>query len=146
MSTQQKGGDMREREKEREENRNRKRRAGFTLVELLVVITILGILAAVAVVNVVGYLERANITATRTSIGEISKAVNIFAMDHNGKLPDNLDELTQGTNEQPPLLPPNALNDAWGTPFNYSKQGKQFTITSAGPDLAMGSEDDITNK
>ena len=131
--------------KEREENRNRKRKAGFTLVEMLVVITILGILAAVAVVNIIGNLEKASITATRTSIAEIEKAVQIFAMGHNGKLPDSLDELTRGTNDDPGLLKENALVDAWGTPFGYSKQGKKFTITSAGPDGEMGTSDDLTN-
>ena len=131
--------------KERENNQNRKRKAGFTLVEMLVVITILGILSAVAVVGVVGHLEKASIVATRTSIAEIGKAVNIFAMAKNGKLPDSLEELTQGTDDNPGILDETALNDAWGTPFSYRKSGKKFTITSAGPDGEMGTEDDITN-
>ena len=129
--------------KEREENR--KRKAGFTLVELLVVITILGILGAVAVTNVIGHLEQSRITATRTSIAEIEKAVQIFAMGHNGKLPDSLDELTQGTDDNPALLKSGSLADAWGVEFGYSKRGKTFTITSAGPDGEMGSGDDLTN-
>ena len=131
--------------REKENNQNRKRKAGFTLVEMLVVITILGILSAVAVVNIVGHLEKASIVATRTSIAEIGKAINIFAMAKNGKLPDSLEELTQGTDDNPGILDEAALNDAWGTPFNYSKRGKTFTITSAGPDGEMGTEDDITN-
>lgn len=131
--------------KEREESQNRKRRAGFTLVEMLVVITILGILAAVAVVNIIGNLEKASITATRTSIANIEKAVQIFAMSHNGKLPDSLDELTVGTDDNPGIMKPEALIDSWGTPFSYSKRGKTFTITSAGPDGEMGTADDLTN-
>ena len=131
--------------KERENNQNRKRKAGFTLVEMLVVITILGILAAVAVVNVMEHLETARVTATRTSIAEISKAINIFSMAKNGKLPDSLEELTQGTDEKPGILEAGALNDAWGTPFGYSKRGRTFTITSAGSDGEMGTADDLTN-
>ncbi len=120
-------------------------RSGFTLVELLLVVTILGILAAVVIPQVVGHDEEARIQATRTSIGAIEQAVNIFAMRHNGKLPDTLDELTISTDDRPGLLKEGALTDSWGVPFGYSKQGKRFTITSAGPDGDMGTADDITN-
>ena len=120
-------------------------RSGFTLVELLLVVTILGILAAVVIPQVIGHDEEARINATRTSIGAIEQAVNIFAMRHNGKLPDALEELTISTDDKPGLLKEGSLNDSWGTPFGYSKQGKKFTISSAGPDSEMGTEDDITN-
>ena len=135
------------RDKQREENQNRKRRrAGFTLVELLVVITILGILAAVAVQNVIGHVKTARITATRTSIGEIDKAIQIFTMKHNGKLPDTLEELTQeGKDGEEGILREGNLVDAWANPFNYSKQGRKYTIPSAGPDGEFGTSDDITN-
>jgi len=120
-------------------------RSGFTLVELLLVVTILGILAAVVIPQVVGHDEEARIQATRTSIGAIEQSVNIFAMKHNGKLPDTLEELTIGTDDKPGLLKEGALSDSWGEPFGYTKQGKKFTIKSAGPDMEMGTEDDITN-
>jgi len=120
-------------------------RSGFTLVELLLVVTILGILAAVVIPQVVGHDEEARIQATRTSIGAIEQAVNIFAMRHNGKLPDALEELTISTDDRPGLLKEGSLNDSWGMPFGYTKQGKKFTISSAGPDSEMGTEDDITN-
>jgi general secretion pathway protein G len=129
----------------RNEQVNRNRRSGFTLVELLMVVCILGILYAGARLIFTGQDQEARITTTRGSIATIEQAVQIFGMKHNGKLPDALEELTAGTDDAPGLLREGALNDSWGTPFSYSRQGKRFKITSAGPDCEMGSEDDITN-
>ena len=129
----------------KEEQVKKNRRSGFTLVELLLVVCILGILAAVVIPNVIGHDEEARRQATRTSITAIEQAVQIFAMRHNGKLPDSLDELTAGTDDAPGLLKEGAINDSWGSPFTYTKTGKKFKIVSGGPDGEVGGEDDITN-
>ncbi len=132
-------------EMRRDERRRKGARSGFTLVELLLVVCILGILYAGVKLVMTGQDEQARITMTRGSIGTIEQAVQIFAMKHNGKLPDALEELTQGTDSEPGLLRAGAITDSWGTQFGYVKQGKKFTITSAGPDGEMGTDDDITN-
>lgn len=119
--------------------------SGFTLVELLMVVCILGILYAGARLIFTGQDEEARITTTRGSINTIEQAIQIFSMKHNGKLPDTLEELTQGTDENPGLLKEAALNDSWGTPFSYSHRGRKITIISGGPDGQIGTDDDITN-
>jgi general secretion pathway protein G len=124
---------------------NRKnRRAGFTLVELLLVITILGMLGTVVVVNFSGAGDDARKATTLTSINAISQACDIYRMK-TGRLPRNIEDLTNGINDEEPLLKAGALNDAWGIPFEYKAEGKKYSIRSAGPDLAMNTEDDLTN-
>ena len=126
-------------------NENRRLRAGFTLVELLLVVTILGILAAVVVVNFSGQGEKARINATRTSIANIGVAISSFDATKS-KLPESLDELTVEDANGAALLDKKNLNDSWGTPFQYKKTGKyKYELRSAGPDAQMNNEDDITN-
>lgn len=118
---------------------------GFTLVELLMVVCILGILYAGARLVFTGQDQEARITTTRASIATIEQAINIYSMKHNGRAPDTLEELTQGTDDSDGILKEGGLNDSWGVPFGYTRQGRKFKITSAGPDGEMGTDDDITN-
>ena len=82
---------------------------------------------------------------TRRSIEAVQEAVVIYAARHNGHVPVTLGELTHSTNEQNGLLNERGLTDCWGTLIKYETQLNSFTITSAGPDKKMGTEDDITN-
>ena len=119
--------------------------AGFTLVELLLVITILGILAAMVVPKFGGQSESARIATTRSSISGIATAVNTYEVQV-GRFPDSLDDLTVETETRGALLDKGNLADAWGNPFQYKKVSKfKFEIRSAGPDGQMGNEDDIFN-
>lgn len=125
----------------------KKRRAGFTLVELLLVIAILGVLGTVVVLNFGGAGEKSAKTATQQSIAAINTAVEIYKVEKlKSNPPPSLDTLTTPlTDGAEPLLDAANLKDAWGNPFEYSVDGKKYTIRSAGPDEQMGTEDDLTN-
>lgn len=122
-------------------------RAGFTLVELLLVISIIGILGTIAVVNFGDVGGKARVTTTQATMQGICKALEVYKMRtvSKGKYPKTLDVLTVGIDDDPPTLQPGDLNDAWGNPFDYKAEGKKFSLRSAGPDEQMNTEDDLTN-
>jgi len=126
----------------------RDRRSGFTLVEILLVVAILGILSGVAVISLKGRTKTASISATRASIKAIQTAIDTYEVD-NGAYPPSLQALLTRTGENnwngPYLKDGRTPKDAWGTEFGYGLKGESYEIRSAGPDAQMGSSDDLTN-
>jgi general secretion pathway protein G len=123
--------------------------SGFTLVELLLVVAILGILATIVVVNVSGRREKAMVEATRTSISALCGALDLYEVD-TGRFPAALDALMSNDgspNWMGPYVKGAGMRpDAWGTAFGYKPKSEGgYEVRSAGPDLQMGSDDDITN-
>ena len=127
---------------------NQEARGGFTLVEILLVVAILGILAGVAVVGLKGRTQKANIAATRTSIQAVQTAIDVYETD-NGIYPPNLQALLTKTSENnwngPYIRDGRMPKDAWGNEFQYTTKPDGYEIRSAGPDGQMGSADDLTN-
>lgn len=125
---------------------NLRRDAGFTLIEILLVVVIIGILAAIAVPRLGGRVGQSQVAAARASVGAIGTAIDLYETD-NGKLPDSLQSLvTKGSEPNwngPYVKKAEALKDPWGNDFQYSKQGNTYTVASAGPDGSFGSADDI---
>ena len=130
-------------------------RAAFTLIELLLVIVILGILAAIVVPKFANRGEQARQAAAKTQIGAFSTALSAFEVD-NGYYPrgkDGLLSLIKQPSDAPswkgPYLDGSIPNDPWGRPYIYECPGKQntsgFDISSAGFDGKEGNEDDVTN-
>ncbi|MBQ8570961.1 MAG: type II secretion system protein GspG [Kiritimatiellae bacterium] len=128
----------------KDERRNSKK-AGFTLVELLLVVTILGVLASIAVMNLGGTSEEARIKATQSDIATIQGAVSTYEI-RTGKYPSSIDDLAKEMDGQKGLLDASALTDKWGTKYSFKNEGGgYFEIRSAGPDTAMNTADDIFN-
>ncbi len=134
---------------------NRKLKDGFTLVELLLVITIISVLAAVIVPRFFGRSQEARITAAKqTIIGTFGIALDLFEQD-TGQYPAVLEALiedSQSNNWRGPYLKSTSIPlDPWGNSYKYSYPSELtgsetlYDITSAGPDGAYGSNDDITN-
>lgn len=135
---------------------NRNGRRGFTLIEMLLVVTIIGILAAIVVPKLVGRGEDAKIKATAAQITAFKTALGTFEVD-NGYFPkgqNGLQDLIQqprdAQNWHGPYLDSDTVpKDQWGRDFIYVCPGKHnptsFDIMSAGPDGQAGTDDDITN-
>ena len=122
--------------------------SGFTLIEVLLVVAILGILAAVVVVNVGGRREQAMISSTRASIANICAAVDLYEVD-TGRYPSSLQSLVSSDgspNWNGPYIRGGVPVDSWGTQFQFAKSGERgYKVSSAGPDLTFGGGDDLTN-
>ncbi len=123
--------------------------SGFTLVEMLMVVVIIGILSGIVVAKFSGRGEQTRIAATRASIAAIGSAIELYQMD-TGRFPSSLNNLLTSSGEpnwSGPYLRGEAaaISDAWATPFSYKAASGDYKIISAGPDLQSGGADDITN-
>lgn len=112
-------------------------RAGFTLVEILLVVAILGILAGVAVQSFKGKTAAANVAAARTSIQAIATAIDTYEVD-NGVYPPSLQNLlTKGSeyNWNGPYLRDGRMpKTPWGEDFIYALKGESYDLKAAKPD------------
>ena len=120
-------------------------RQGFTLIEILVVVAIIGMLGAVAVPAIMSNLESSRIETTRVLIKNVETAAGTYKIK-KGKSPATLDLLKEPQTEGgDPWLEGDPV-DPWGNDLKYELQGKRKPkITSWGPDGEEGGDDDITN-
>lgn len=133
-----------------------KRRRGFTLMEVLLVLAIMGVIMAMVVPKVLGRQQHANADATRVSISGLTQALKLYSLDHSGEFPltnEGLQVLmtspgAKDTRWRGPYLEQQPL-DAWGSTFEYLSPGKKnsesFDLISPGPDRTIGTSDDIGN-
>ena len=126
---------------------------GFTLIEILAVLIILGLLAALIVPNIVGRVSESRIETTKLQMKAIKNALDQYKMD-NGFYPTTAQGLKALVEK--PTVPPIPQNwhrymervpkDAWGNDFIYispAPGGKPYDLKSKGPDGIEGTKDDI---
>ena len=129
---------------------------GFTLLEVMVVIVILGILASMVVPNLMGSQERANMQKAVSDINALETSLSMYKMD-NYKYPSTeqgLEALVTETDIEPmPRRFPEGgyvkrlPNDPWGSEYQLLNPGEHSTmdVFSMGPDGEPGTDDDIGN-
>jgi general secretion pathway protein G len=134
---------------ERQSMPRRLRVQGFTLIELMVVLVIIGVLAALIVPNVLDRADDARVTAARTDVNNLMQALKLYRLD-NQRYPaadQGLESLvrkpTTGT------IPPNwrpylekLPNDPWGRPYQFVNPGVkgEIDVFSFGADGQPGGE------
>ena len=133
------------------------RRRGFTLIEIMVVVVILGLLAALVVPRIGSQVDEAKRTTARTQIKGLEDAAELYRL-HNGFYPSTqqgLDALVKAPTTSP--VPKryqeggyikSVPDDPWGNPYIYRNKNGRVQIVSTGPDGEEGGEGnnaDITN-
>lgn len=134
---------------------SQKKNQAFTLVEMLLVLVILAVLAAIVIPKFSGRSQQAKITAAQSQIASMEMALDSYEVD-TGSYPkgnNGLNALVQMPsgvqNWRGPYLKKGIPADPWGNAYIYNYPGKNnpdgYDIMSMGPDGRVGGDDDINN-
>lgn len=129
---------------------------GFTLIEIMAVVLIMGMLMALVGVNIAGQIDKARVATAKAQITQLESALEFYRMD-NGRYPSSAQGLDALVNKpsgkpEPRSYPPggylkkkDALKDPWGEPFQYQSPGSHnvhsFDLWSLGADGSSGGDD-----
>jgi len=123
--------------------------AGFTLIEIMIVVVIIGILGAIIVPTFMSRPDQARVTAAQTDLRSIGAALDLYRLD-NFQYPSAEQGLEALVTRPSGFPEPKNYNpdgyikalptDPWGSPYVYEREGSAFTLFSLGADGAEGGE------
>ena len=121
---------------------------GFTLMELLLVLAIIGLLMGGAAVGYSSIMDRGRITKMKGNIGTLVGYIQTYSVESRGQPPSQAAGLRALVTKRI-LGDDELLTDPWGEPVEYkvpsSRSKDKFDVWSKGPDKITGNEDDIGN-
>jgi len=122
-----------------------RRSRGFTLIEILVVMAIIGMLAVMVAPNLFRQRAGAMRDAALSQISSLETALDSYRLDMN-QYPDSLAELMENESGSAswngPYLRREVPSDPWGNEYIYQSDGRSFTLISYGADGSRGGEGD----
>ncbi|MCV2883297.1 type II secretion system major pseudopilin GspG [Aestuariibacter sp. AA17] len=124
----------------------RRKQQGFSLIELIIVITIMGLLVSLVAPEMMGKVNTTQKKAAAAQLEMFSTALDTYRLDI-GSYPDNLEELRSSDKSRwdGPYLPKSVPLDPWDNPYSYKKPGEDgnpYYLASLGADGKPGGEDD----
>lgn len=119
--------------------------AGFSLIEIILVVVLIGGIVAFAATRILGGGDRAKVNLAKAQVQTLAEKVQQFEMD-TGRLPGALEDLVKAPGDASGWLGPYAkdaeLKDPWNHPYVYAApgEGKPFDLTSLGADGQPGGD------
>jgi general secretion pathway protein G len=125
--------------------RSADRSAGFTLVEIMVVIVIIGVLATLVVPNVIGASDEAREQTAKTNCMNIAQSVQLYRTK-KGTLPKSLADLNSEEEKGKSWYLQDLPKDPWDRDYELREDGNEWEVISGGKNQSIGDEDDISNR
>ncbi|MGH7788539.1 MAG: type II secretion system major pseudopilin GspG [Candidatus Binatia bacterium] len=120
--------------------------AGFTLIEIMVVVFILGLLVTLVAPKIIGRTDQARVTKAAADVRAIEQALNLFKLD-NGFYPSSAEGLAalvqappRAKRFNPEGYLPKVPQDPWGNDYLYHSDGRDVVVASLGADGVEGGE------